>query len=195
MTAKTRRGLGLEDLPNTITVLRMLSVVPLVWLLLSEHFQAALWLAFVAGASDGIDGFLAKRFGWTSRLGGLLDPLADKLLLVACYGVLALQGHLPMWLLWLVVGRDVLIVAGASAFHYLVTPVHAEPSLVSKLNTFLQIVQVLMVLLFLAYGWSSPMVLETLIWAVAATTVASGGHYVATWSHRAWTETRKDSRS
>lgn len=184
---------GLKDLPNIITVLRMASVVPLAWLLLEGRYVAALWLAFVAGASDAVDGFLAKRFGWVSHLGGVLDPLADKLLLFAGYVVLAIQGYVPVWLVVLVVARDVVIVAGATAFHYLVRPVNAEPTLLSKLNTCVQIAQVLVVLVSLAYGWTSQILLESLIWIVAVTTAASGLQYVIVWGRRAWTMTREES--
>ena len=102
-----------SDIPNLITVMRIVLVVPVSWSLLRQEFGLALALFFVAGVSDGLDGFLAKHYGWSSRLGALLDPLADKALLVACYASLAWIGLLPVWLLVLVVARDVVIVAGA----------------------------------------------------------------------------------
>lgn len=192
MTQQTPSGFGIHDLPNLITVLRMAAVVPLVWLMLGQFYQAAFWLAVVAGASDAIDGFLAKRFDWVSRLGGVLDPLADKLLLLTCYVLLAVLGQVPVWLVVLVLLRDVIIVAGATTFHFLFKPVDAEPSLLSKLNTFVQIVQVLVIMWALAYGWSNQIVIQAMIWIVAVTTVGSGVHYVAVWGYRAWAIAREE---
>ena len=178
---------GLHQIPNTLTILRMLAVGPLVWLLLQRQYAAALLLSFAAGVSDAVDGLLAKRFGWISRLGGLLDPLADKLLLVSCFTVLSLQHHLPLWLLALVIGRDLVIVAGGVAYHWLVRPVDAQPSLVSKLNTCLQILLILWVLLDLTRFFALPAIgRDGLILGVALTTVISGAHYVWEWGRRAW---------
>ncbi len=170
--------LGLRDLPNAITIARIVSVIPLAWLLVEQRYQAALLLAVLAGASDGLDGLLAKRYNWVTRLGSLLDPIADKLLLGVCFTVLALQGHLPIWLLALVIGRDLVIIGGATAFHFLIRDLDGDPSLISKLNTMLQIVLVLLVLLTLALLWQLPATLTVLIYATAVTTVLSGLHYV-----------------
>ena len=92
----------MRHLPNLLTLLRLLLTLPIAWLLLSERFAAALWLFAVAGASDALDGFLARRFGWVSRVGSVLDPLADKLLLVTSYVCLGLSQVLPWWLTLLV---------------------------------------------------------------------------------------------
>ena len=135
-----------RDIPNLITVLRILMVPPFVWLLLAGRHFEALVLFFIAGLSDGLDGFLAKRYGWTSRLGGLLDPLADKLLLVSGFIALGYQGLLPVYLVGLVLLRDLVIVSGAIAYHYRVAPLDADPSWVSKVNTVLQIALVLLVI-------------------------------------------------
>jgi len=181
---------GWQDLPNGITIFRILAVIPLVWLLMLDRYPAALWLAFVAGLSDALDGYLAKRFGWVSRIGGILDPLADKFLLVCCVVVLALKGHLPIWLVWLVLGRDLLIVAGATAYNFLVERVeHAEPSLLSKLNTCVQIALVLLVLVELAHGWGLRWI-DPLVATTALTTVVSGAHYVWIWGRKAWEKSR-----
>ncbi|MDX1569888.1 MAG: CDP-alcohol phosphatidyltransferase family protein, partial [Xanthomonadales bacterium] len=110
------------------------------------------------------------------------DPLADKLMLLACFLVLTLQGLFPMWLLVLILARDLLIVAGATAYHFLVRPVDAAPSAVSKVNTFLQIALVLWVLLDLAWLRLPGQGLTVLVYLVAATTLASGIHYVWRWS-------------
>jgi len=170
--------LGLRDLPNLITLARMVSVVPLAWLLLKERYDAALVLAFVAGASDGVDGWLAKKFDWVSRAGSLLDPLADKLMLGVGMVVLTLQGHLPLWLLAIVLGRDLVIIGGATFYNYMVKPLAGEPSLISKLNTVLQIALLLLLLVQLALQANFSLGLEWLIWAVAATSIVSGAHYI-----------------
>ncbi len=173
--------LRLRHLPNVITIGRILLVGPTVWAILRQRFDLALVLFFIAGVSDGIDGFLAKHFGWTSRLGSLLDPLADKLLMVSSYAACAWTGLLPLWLAALVVGRDLLILTGATAYYLLLHPFEGQPSWVSKLNTLLQIVLLLAVLG--QHGLVSlPVVLiQTLIYSVAATTIVSGLHYVIVW--------------
>lgn len=180
----------MRHIPNLLTLLRMLLTVPLAWLLRDGRFDAALVVALVAGFSDALDGFLAKRFSWQSRLGGLIDPVADKLLLVACFVGLAQAGALPWWLAGLVIGRDVVIVSGAVAYHNLVGPLDAAPSALSKLTTVLQIVLVLATLLHLSRfaewpEWFNLALLST----VTLATLASGIDYVVRWSLKAWRET------
>jgi cardiolipin synthase (CMP-forming) len=175
-----------RDIPNAITVARLLLVPPIVLCLLNDRYGLALILFMVAGVSDALDGFLAKRFGWTSRLGGLLDPIADKLLLVSCYLALTWQGLLPLWLTALVIGRDLVILAGAILYHALIERVEAAPSVISKLNTLSQLLLVMAVLFnygaqVLPAGW-----LDVLVYAVLATTLLSGIDYVWTWGWRAW---------
>ena len=77
--------MNLRQLPNTISVFRILLVFPIIYLLLQQQYQQALVLFLIAGVSDGVDGFLAKHYGWQTWLGGVLDPLADKFLLVSCF--------------------------------------------------------------------------------------------------------------
>ena len=176
----------LRHLPNLITVLRILLVVPLCWLIDSGRYDDALLVVAVAGLSDAADGFLAKQFGWQSWIGGMLDPIADKLLLTAAFVWLALAGDLPGWLPVLTVGRDLVIVAGALAYHVLIGRFEAAPSRLSKLTTVVQILFVLIELLRLSHwidldaAWR-----EGLIAITAGLTLASGLHYVAVWSARA----------
>lgn len=173
----------MRHLPNFITALRMLLTVPLAWLIRDGRYDAALALALVAGFSDALDGFLAKRCGWQSWLGGVLDPLADKLLLTAAFVSLTLAGAISGWLAGLVVGRDLVIVAGASAYHHLVGPIQAQPTQLSKLTTCLQIALVLTVLLHLSRFAEWPEALLTALqWIVAIGTFASGFDYVVRWS-------------
>lgn len=174
-----------RDIPNLITLFRIILVFPVVWYMLQRQYDLALLLFFVAGVSDGLDGYLAKHYGWESRIGAFLDPLADKILLVICYVVLSLQGHIALWLTTLVILRDVVIVSGAFYYHYRVARLEAAPSLVSKLNTVLQIALVVLVLFDAGVMQLPAWLLTTLVALVVVSTVASGIQYVWIWSHRA----------
>jgi cardiolipin synthase len=174
-----------SDIPNLITVMRILLVAPVAWALVHQQFMLALLLFFVAGVSDGVDGFLAKHYDWSSRLGALLDPLADKLLLIACYASLTWIGLLPFWLLVLVVSRDVVIVAGAVVYNFRIRRLEARPTLISKLNTLLQILLVLAVIVQQVSPVVQPGWVRALIYAVTVSVVWSGLDYVVTWSRRA----------
>lgn len=171
-----------RHLPNALTALRMLMVVPLAWLIQDRHYDAALLVAAGAGATDALDGLLAKRYGWQSWLGGVLDPLADKLMLLACFLSLGLIGAHPMWLAMLVIGRDVVIVAGAAAYHFLIGRLSAQPTLLSKFTTAIQIAYVLAQLLHLTTWFELPVLTAGLMWLVVACTVVSGVQYVVVWS-------------
>ena len=175
-----------SDLPNAITVFRFLLVPPVVLLLLNDRFGAALIVFGVAGISDAVDGFLAKRFHWTSRIGALLDPLADKLLLVCSFITLGWLGLIPAWLVAVVILRDLVIVAGALTYHFCIEQVSADPTLVSKLNTFAQILLVLAVLFSSGIHVLPALLLDTLLYSVLVSTLWSGADYVWTWSRRAW---------
>jgi cardiolipin synthase len=172
-------------IPNLITFSRILLVGPVVWLLAAREFTAVLLLFGVAAASDALDGYLARRFDWGSRLGALLDPIADKLLLVSSVVTLGWLGLLPWWLVLLVVARDLIIVGGAFAYQLLVGEVEMAPTLLSKANTALQVAVVL--LLLFAHGLQ-PLpraVLDGVMYGLAVTTLASGGHYVWSWANKA----------
>lgn len=173
-----------RHLPNLISCLRIALVAPLIATVLTAHFEAALWIAFAAGISDALDGWLARGFGWQSRFGTLLDPLADKLLLVAAYLTLAWGGHLPWPLAWLVLARDLVIVTGAFAYQQIIGGFEARPSLLSKATTFVQILYVLLVLCAAAFAWQMP-ARPLLPWIVVAFTLASGFDYLLRWSLRA----------
>ena len=174
-----------EDIPNFISVLRIFMSVPVVWMLLEQQFGFALLLFAIAGISDGLDGYLAKRNGWQSQLGSLLDPLADKVLLVSSYLSLALIGMIPLWLVLLVILRDLVIVTGALIYHFRVTELVAVPSMISKFNTFAQIMLVLVVVLDKGLVSLPALITQGLIWVVFASTLASGINYVWVWSRRA----------
>jgi cardiolipin synthase (CMP-forming) len=181
----------LRSLPNLISLLRMILVWPVVVLLLREQYGVALLVFTVAGASDGLDGFLAKRFGWKTRLGAILDPLADKLLLISCYLTLTwltLSGKgpgIPVWLTATVIARDLVIVFGGLGYHLFVGRFDPAPSALSKLNTLAQITLVLAVMLQQSVLPLPSWMLTGLVYLVLVTTVASGLHYVVTWGWRA----------
>ena len=174
-----------RDIPNIITLLRIVLVIPVIYLLLQREFSYALVLFFVAGLSDGLDGYLAKRNNWTSRLGSILDPLADKLLLVFSYLALGWLGEIPMWLVIAVMIRDVIIVVGAISYHELIGEYDMMPSWISKTNTFFQILLILVVVFSLGAYRLPPWSIDGLIYFVAVTTVLSGINYIWVWGRRA----------
>lgn len=175
----------LKDVPNIISGLRLIAVIPVVWLLLGQEFGWALVLFGIAGVSDGVDGYLAKRYGWQTPLGGMLDPLADKVLLVSCFLVLGSMGLIPVWLVLASVFRDLVIVGGALAYHFRVAEVEAAPTLVSKLNTLLQLVLLVLVILDAGVHPLPQLLIEVLIWSCLTTVVVSGIQYVWVWGRRA----------
>lgn len=177
--------MGLSWIPNAITVVRLLMAAPLSWAILANEPRLSITLVVVAGLSDALDGLLARRFGWRSRLGGLLDPAADKVMLLACYVALAVSDGAPNWIAWLVVGRDLLIVAGAVAYNAFVGRLEAQPSLLSKATTCLQIALVVALLAERLPSVAMPPWLHAgLLWSTAAATLASGLHYVVVWTIR-----------
>ena len=170
------------NLPNVITLARLLSVPLTVWLILEARFAAAFWVFVAAGISDAADGFIAKRFDSRTRLGALLDPIADKALLVAVYVTLGAVGHLETWLVILVVFRDLLIVGGYLLVQALAQPIRAEPLIVSKLNTALQISLVGVLLAQLGLELEPGTAVKALVYAVAGTTILSGAAYLVRWT-------------
>lgn len=173
-------------LPNAICVARMLLVGPLVLWIVEGRFAAALLVLVIAGFSDGLDGFLAKRFDWRTRLGGLLDPAADKLLLVGAFLALTYVDLIPIGLTLVVIGRDVVIVLGAICYQWFIAPVQGEPTAISKLNTACQLAMVFFTLTSAAYAWPPDVSLLVLGGAVVFTSIVSGLSYVLRWSARAW---------
>lgn len=182
------------NLPNLISLCRLLSVPLLVWLILDNQMELAFWLFIAAGISDAVDGYIAKQFDIRSVLGSYLDPLADKALLTSVYIVLGSQSFLPNWLVILVVFRDIMIVGGALLFYTLTQTLKMAPLLISKVNTVVQIVLAGVVLGIAAMDvpeGSLPLLQIYLTWAliylVAATTLLSGASYLVKWSRKAAT--------
>ncbi len=176
--------MSLSWLPNAISLFRIALVPPILALLLNGRHDIALLLFFVAGFSDGLDGYLAKRFDWHSRAGALLDPIADKLLVAGTFVSLSITGHLPIWLAAIVILRDVVIVGGAMAYNFLVRPVEGEPTRISKLNTALELLLVLFVISRAGFGWPDQITITMLGAAVLVTVVISGIDYVWAWTGR-----------
>lgn len=177
--------MSLSWLPNAISFFRIALIAPILLLIMQSSYQLALVLFFVAGFSDGADGFLAKRYQWHTRLGALLDPVADKLLVASTFVALVYVDLAPLWLAIVVVFRDVVILAGAAAYHFLVGPVEGEPTRVSKLNTVLELLFILFVLSRAGFGWPEESIVIVLGAAVLVTVVISGIDYVWSWSRRA----------
>lgn len=172
---------GHITLPNLISTARILLVPVVVWLMAERRFDLAFYGFAAAGISDGLDGFIARHWNLRSRLGAFLDPLADKLLLVSTFVTLGLLGLLPDWLVILVVARDLLIVGGVLLGWVLGAAAEPHPSIISKANTFCQIVLAGGVLLTVGHDWEVPSALAALSLMTAVLTALSGGAYVLDW--------------
>jgi cardiolipin synthase len=163
----------------------MLLVWPVLVSMTHERYGLTLLLFFMAAASDGLDGFLAKRFNWTSELGKWLDPAADKLLLVSVFLLATWLGLIHQWLTVAAVGRDVLIVLGALTYRLGVGPLHGRPMISSKINTLMQVLCVLAVLAHAACGLPPDSIEQALQWLTALTIIVSGAAYVTEFTRRA----------
>jgi cardiolipin synthase len=182
---------GISQLPNVITVVRTMLVVPTGWLLLEARYVEALVLMAVAGASDALDGWMARRFGWISRFGAAMDPVADKLLVATIFVIFTLQGHVPVWVAAIVLGRDAVIMTGAGAYRLFFEPIQFAPTFVSKANTAAQIVMLLTLLLAqCGFGQLSALALWLVdpwcFYLLAVLGLGSGLDYVLTWGTKAW---------
>lgn len=177
--------MSLRFLPNALTILRIILVAPLAWTLFRDEYALSLLLFALAAATDAADGLLAKLCGWTSELGKVLDPVADKLLFLVVFVSLSILGLVPVWLAVLVIGRDVVIGTGALVFTFCFGSLAGRPTLVSKLNTLCLIFYVLAVIGAAAY----PEVPEAAVIALGAlvmvTTVVSGLNYVLVYARKA----------
>ena len=175
------------NLPNLITIARILMVPVIVWAIGSGEMLFAFILFLVAGLSDAIDGFLAKRLGMTTEFGSYLDPLADKALIVSIYVTLGIVEALPRWLVILVVSRDIMIVAAIILSWLVDKPVTVKPLVVSKANTAAQIILATLVLASLGLGFKFAWVIDVGIAVVAVLTLLSVAAYVREWvRHIGW---------
>ncbi len=171
------------NIPNFITVGRVVLVPVVFWLLVSGRVQMAFFAFVVAGISDAVDGYLAKRFGWTTELGAYLDPLADKLLLVSVFVAMGVLGELPSWLVIGVVTRDIMIVAAVMLSWLMDHPVRIRPLGISKANTAVQLLLASTVLADVGFDLGLGALRTALIWITAFLTIASLAAYMRAWLH------------
>jgi cardiolipin synthase len=167
--------------PNLITLGRILLVPVVVWAITAGEMRIAFLLFLLAGLSDAVDGYLAKRFDMTSELGRYLDPLADKVLIVSIYIALGIADAIPRWLVILVVSRDIMIIGAVMLSWLIGQPVEVKPLLVSKLNTVAQILFAGLVLASLGFQFEAEMAKLVGMAAVAGLTLLSVAFYVAEW--------------
>jgi len=177
MSVETRR----LNIPNGITVFRIFLVPVVVWLIIADEMRWAFFAFLLAGLTDALDGYLAKKFGWQTELGAYLDPIADKALLVSIYIVLGLSDHLPVWLVIAVVSRDLLIVGAIMLSWMLERPVKLRALFVSKVNTVFQIVLAALVLGDLGLELGLAQLTQITVWITGALTVLSAAAYLVTW--------------
>lgn len=172
--------------PNVITIARLGLLPVLLWMLAIRQYEIAFWLFVAASVGDGLDGWLARKLDQMSRLGALLDPIADKLTILGIAWILAAQGILPVWIAALMSLRDLIIVAGALAYRQVVGSLEMAPSRLSKLNTVLEFL-LLALALMLANQWiaADPWFAPYLA-LVAFSVIASGAQYVWVWGHKAY---------
>lgn len=171
----------LRHLPNLITCMRFILIGPILWALLTKCYPLAFYLFLIAGLSDGLDGLLARFFDWTTPLGALLDPLADKLLLMGSFIVLAYLQQIPVWLTIMVIGRDIWIMGGALLYRYWVGPLDYKPVWISKLNTFFQLILVSLIIIKLTFFPLPMQLIPCVIEAVFVTSLLSFIQYTWVW--------------
>ena len=176
----------MRHLPNIICLARIALIWPIVLALQSGESELAVLLFMVAAVSDGLDGYLAKRFGWTSEFGKFIDPLADKLLLVVVFVTGAWLGLVPWWLSAAAVARDVMIGLGALIFRLWFGPLKGRPTIISKVNTLLQLGYLLGVMVQAAFGLLPQEILDALAVMTFITIVLSGWDYIYAFTRRAW---------
>jgi cardiolipin synthase len=172
---------NIANIPNIITLARIMLVPIVVWAIASNQMEIAFAVFIVAGVSDAVDGFLAKRFNMTSELGALLDPLADKALLVSIYIALGIWGAIPRWIVILVVSRDIMIVSAVIVSWLFGKPVQMKPLMVSKLNTAAQVAFAALVLGSLGFGFQLSPYDFILMALVTVFTLSSVSLYLVEW--------------
>jgi cardiolipin synthase (CMP-forming) len=170
------------NIPNIITLGRILAVPFIVWAIASNQMEIAFAIFIIAGVSDAVDGFLAKRFNMSSELGALLDPVADKALLVSIYMALGIWGAIPRWIVILVVSRDIMIVGAVIVSWLYGKPIPMKPLMVSKLNTVAQVGFAALVLGSLGFGFDSAPYDLVLMALVTIFTLLSVSFYLVEWA-------------
>jgi cardiolipin synthase (CMP-forming) len=179
-----------RQIPNLISSLRIVLVIPIALALTHHHFITTIALFALAAVSDAADGFLAKRFGWQTAIGAVLDPIADKLLLATVFVALAILRLVPLWLMAAAVSRDIIIVLGAVAYRVYLGPIEAHPSFISKFNTLCQAVFILAVIGRAEFSIPSDWIVVMLGALMFVTVVVSGIDYVLRYGRRASEEAK-----
>ncbi|HAT51168.1 MAG TPA: CDP-diacylglycerol--glycerol-3-phosphate 3-phosphatidyltransferase [Alphaproteobacteria bacterium] len=172
------------NVPNFLSFCRIFSVPAFIWLVLNDFLHWALFLFIMAGITDALDGYIAKRFNSVTKLGEFLDPLADKLLITSGFITLTINGLMPLWITLIVVTRDLVIIAGAIVFQVLTGSLKMEPLVISKINTVMQIILIISIMIENLYLLKFSLMTMLLI-IVSFTTVLSGVIYIFIWSKRA----------
>jgi cardiolipin synthase len=172
----------LHHIPNIISIFRIFLVIPVIFYIWENNWQTAFLLMLLAGISDGLDGYIARTFHWESELGATLDPIADKVLLVCIFIVLGIKGIVPQWLVVLIVSRDAIIVTGLMLYKLITNELKINTLFVSKVNTALLIILVLLHMFDLAVSSVPPLIFSVMTIMIIMTTVVSGALYVILWS-------------
>ncbi len=175
--------MSLSNIPNLISIFRILLAIPVVFYLLQHNYTLAFSIFLLACVSDLIDGYIARRYQWVSQLGGWLDPVGDKILLNSVYFSLWSMGVIiPGWLLLCIIARDIMIVGGVFYYYYRIEKITAHPTLISKVNTLMQLVLVLFVLIHKSFPDYAPIgalkVIDITMLIVVGLTLVSGAWYV-----------------
>lgn len=174
-----------RDIPNLISILRIVLVVPIAYYLWKQNYSIALLLFLLGGLSDGLDGLLARRYHWETDLGVILDPMGDKLMMLTAYLLLGWHNLLAWWLVSLVIFRDLIIVIGTLLYRQFIGEAKLKPLFISKLNTVVQIILVLLIMLSQVLTLK-PFIVDSFFWMVVVTTLMSGYAYINEWGKRAW---------
>lgn len=165
-------------IPNIITITRLILLIPFMYTLLNDDYRTAFLIFFFAGFTDGLDGYLARRYDWQSKLGSLLDPLSDKLFVSCSYLALGYLGQIPWWLIFTVLGRDLIIVGGVSLYQYLCGPITFHSTMLSKTNTVLQGCVVFSAVFQLGFAPLPYWLFQSLIVTTTVTTSLSCLHFI-----------------
>jgi cardiolipin synthase len=168
----------LNYIPNIVTLLRMLLLAPFLFTLLDLQYKLAFYIFVIAGLSDGVDGWLARRFHWETKLGAMLDPLSDKLFVAASYITMGYLDKIPWWLVSIVLIRDVIIITGVACWEWLIGPLDFNPTFFSKTNTVLQGIVIFVALFQMAYMPVPVWFFNSLLGLITLTTCASLIDYI-----------------
>lgn len=185
----------IKQIPNFLTTLRLILAVPICMLILDGNYPAVLWLAFIAGGSDALDGYLARKLNALSYYGAIVDPLADKTLLLSTYIALAVEEVLAWWVIVILIIRDVLIVSGAFAYRCLFGRYKIDPSFWGKSSTCVQIIFALMLLTQQVSPVFPVLTMQIALYFLIFITFVSGGHYVYVWGKKILAAIQEHKRS